>query len=76
MLEDFNVVLNHLLKFYRLYHPVFESLDRIKKVIKEHAQQTNNSAMVPCNRCKPYIKCTQGFAGRCRSIPCMLAQHQ
>jgi hypothetical protein len=29
-----------------------------------------------CNRCQPYHKCTQGFAGKCRSIPCMLAQHQ
>ena len=35
-----------------------------------------NSAMVPCHACKPMYKCTQGFHGKCRCIPCMLAQHQ
>ena len=44
--------------------------------VAELAATTANSAMVPCLVCKPMYKCTQGFSGKCRCIPCMLAQHQ
>ena len=64
MLEDFNVVLNHLLKFYRQDHKVFVSLERIKKVIKEHAQQSTNKPSMPClgcvnNECVSCVPCNK-----------------
>lgn len=43
-------------------------------IIQEDIQ--DNNARVPCTKCKPYNKCSQGFSGKCRSIPCMLAQHR
>lgn len=42
MLEDYNAVLDCLQKFYHAEHHVFRSMERIKKDIKELAQQTHN----------------------------------
>jgi len=71
MLEDFNIVLNHLLKFYRVNHSVFVSLDRIKKVIKEHAQQSTNKQSMPlmlsdgkCIMCGTVMDSEAPIAGR------------
>jgi hypothetical protein len=68
MLEDHNVVLNHLLKFYRYDHKVFESLERIKNGIKELAQQSTNKQSTPpslCSTCSKTCKDTNVFISAC-----------
>jgi hypothetical protein len=51
-----------------------EALEEILAYIAEAEKTKHNSAMVPCKACQPMRKCTHGFAGKCRCVPCMLAQ--